>query len=392
MPIASFFHRHRRVLVLCAATVVLHYWTIDWLAERIGVPADATPPMTVPMTVKAQVRLALPQRTQAVQRQADTAAPVSAPPRRPRAARPAVPPAATAAPGRLLPEPVAEPVPGLAPDSAPDSTPDVLAMPVPVAPAAAPASQQASAVAEPPAVQSPPASAAPASEPAAGRRFRVNLPPPASFELDVLRTDADGTRWTGSADMRWQTDGSRYQVSLAVGISMLVARIDLLQLASEGTIDDAGIAPVKMTEKRRSRSMTATHFDHEGKRITFSASTAAAALLAGAQDKASVPFQLAAIGRGDVNQFGSDIDIQVGEDRGAAVYRFQLVGEEELETKMGRLVTWRLARPPRPGSYSARLDIWLAPALDWYPVQIRNTEANGAVTTQTVTKILRPAQ
>jgi hypothetical protein len=190
--------------------------------------------------------------------------------------------------------------------------------------------------------------------------------------------------------MRWQTDGSKYKVGLNVGISMLIARVDLLALTSEGTIDDAGIAPVTMTEKRRSRSMTATHFHQDERRITFSASSASAPLLAGAQDKATVPFQLAAIGRADVNQFGSDIDIQVGEDRGATIYRFQLIGEEELETKMGRLVTWRLARPPRPGSYNARLDIWLAPSLDWYPVQIRNTEGNGAVTTQTVTRIVRP--
>lgn len=40
-----------------------------------------------------------------------------------------------------------------------------------------------------------------------------------------------------------------------------------------------------------------------------------------------------------------------------------------------------------PGSYRSRLDVWLAPAKGWYPVQIRNTEANGAVTTQTVNNI-----
>jgi hypothetical protein len=54
---------------------------------------------------------------------------------------------------------------------------------------------------------------------------------------------------------------------------------------------------------------------------------------------------------------------------------------------MGRVLTWHLSRPPKPGSYSARLDIWLAPGLNWFPVQIRNTEANGALTTQTVTRI-----
>lgn len=370
MTIVSFLSRRRRVLVLCAATLALHYATIDWLAARIG--ANGTKQEAVPMTVTAQVRLALPPRV------ASPPAPVPPPAPAPRH-RAAPPPQAGGTrvqAADAVPEPVADPLPQAPPAAVAAAALPDLAPPMQAgaAPAAAP-------------VQSPTA----AAEPVAGRRFRVNLPPSADFELDVQRTDADGTQWAGSADMRWQSDGGSYKVGLDVGISLLVARVNLLSLTSEGTIDDAGIAPVKMTEKRRSRSLTATHFDHDGRRITFSSTTAAVPLQVGAQDKASVPFQLAAIGRGDVNQFGSDIDIQVGEDRGANVYRFQLVGEEELDTKMGRLVTWRLARPPRPGSYSARLDIWLAPGLDWYPVRIRNTEASGAVTTQTVTKILRPA-
>ncbi len=380
MTIVSFLSRHRRVLVLCAATAALHFVTIDWLAARIG--TTETPRALVPMTVTAQLRPALPPRTQAAQRQAEAPAADTAP-ARPRPHRPAAPASAPriAAPFDAVPEPVPE----AAPETVTELAQAVAAVPPPANIGPVPA--QAGAAPEAPAVKSPAA----AAEPIAGRRFRVNLPPSASFELEVRRTDADGTKWNGSADMQWQTDGSTYKVGLEVGISMLVTRVALLELASEGTIDDAGIAPVKLTEKRRSRSQTATHFDHEGRRITFSASTAAVPMATGAQDKATVPFQLAAIGRGDVNQFGSDIDIQVGEDREAMVYRFVLVGEEELETKMGRLVTWRLARPPRPGSYNARLDIWLAPSLDWYPVQIRNTERSGAVTTQTVTKILRPA-
>ncbi|GGZ03184.1 DUF3108 domain-containing protein [Pseudoduganella plicata] len=383
MTSVSFLARHRRVLLLGAVTVLLHYVTIDWLAARIGMPDHERP--VVP-TVSAQLRLALPPRTEtAQQREAPTPTPALPLPKRTSRPAPAAPAsdasdasdegtAATADDGDGVQGDAAEAGPALQSQA-----------PQPVAPL--PAQPPA-----PPAPEPAPASAPAADNAPAGRRFRVNLPPPAAFELEVKRTDADGRNWTGVADMRWQTDGSRYKVGLNVGISMLVARVDLLTLTSEGTIDDAGIAPVTMTEKRRSRSMTATHFQHDERRITFSASTASAPLLAGAQDKATVPFQLAAIGRGDVNQFAGDIDLQVGEDRSATIYRFQLVGEEELETKMGRLVTWRLARPPRPGSYNARLDIWLAPSLDWYPVQIRNTEGNGAVTTQTVTKILRPAQ
>ncbi|AVR98608.1 DUF3108 domain-containing protein [Pseudoduganella armeniaca] len=375
MTSQSFLSRHRRTLLLGAVTVVLHYITIDWLAARIGM-ADAPP--AAPPTVSAQLRLALPARTETVQRQAPSEVPPA--PRPPQRAAPKPGPAPASA------EPMDDAGGSAGQGGAPDDA-ATLQSPEP-APEPAPASPPAPELSAP---APEPVAAAPVAEiPAAGRRFRVNVPPPAAFELEVQRTDADGRKWYGVADMRWQTDGSTYKVGLNVGISMLIARVDLLALTSEGTIDDAGIAPVTMTEKRRTRSMTATHFHPDERRISFSASAASVPLLAGAQDKATVPFQLAAIGRGDVNQFAGDIDIQVGEDRGATIYRFQLVGEEELETKMGRLVTWRLARPPKPGSYNARLDIWLAPSLDWYPVQIRNTEGNGAVTTQTVTKIVRP--
>ena len=219
------------------------------------------------------------------------------------------------------------------------------------------------------------------------RRWKVNLPPSAQLELEVRRRDADGTNWSGSATITWQQDGANYKAAQEVGISLLIARVNLLEVKSEGSIDDYGIAPSIFTEKRRNRSATNTHFNQQEQTITFSASERTVPLLSGAQDRATVLFQLAGIGRADVNQYGQDIDILVGEDRKAEIYRFQLVGEEELETSMGKLVTWHIARPPRPGSYNARLDIWLAPGREWYPVQIRNTEANGAITTQTVTRI-----
>ncbi|MDB5790159.1 MAG: hypothetical protein JWQ80_183, partial [Massilia sp.] len=124
------------------------------------------------------------------------------------------------------------------------------------------------------------------------------------------------------------------------------------------------------------------------KRITFSASEGSFELLPGAQDKATVPLQLAGIGRADSRQLAAGIDILVGEDKDATVFNFVLVGEETIDTGIGRLATWHLARPPRPGAYNARLDVWLAPAANWFPVRIRNTEANGAVTTQTIRKIV----
>jgi hypothetical protein len=168
---------------------------------------------------------------------------------------------------------------------------------------------------------------------------------------------------------------------------MVVTRLNLLVSTSEGAIGEAGFEPQEATEKRLNRSKTATHFNREQGLITFSASAATVPLAPGAQDKTSLPLQLTAIARADPGQFDGSIDITVGGEKEATVYRFIVVGKEEIETSLGSMVAWHLSRPARPGHYSAQLDIWLAPKHGWYPVQIRNTEANGAVTTQTVSKI-----
>ena len=398
MTIASFFRQRRRVLMLCAATLALHYAAIEWAGSRLGPHSHAAAP---PALVTAQLKLALPE-----------AAARHAP-------EPVLPPMAAAAakPVRhkeAAPERSAQSAPEVSQPSADASTGADAATaggdgvaadaanPANTANAAAAAGsaggaaqngaeQQAQAAAQAAPAQNAAntAAAPPAEAPPSMRRYKVNLPPPADFELELARVDADGTKWAGVGSMSWHTDGSKYQVEVEVGISMLITRINLLVLHSEGMIDDYGIAPSTFTEKRKGRALTATHFNRDEGNISFSASERRYPLLIGAQDKASVPFQLGGIGRANINQLGGDIDILVGEDKEANIFRFQLVGEEALETKLGTLQTVHLLRPPKPGTYSSKLEIWLAPGLNWYPVQIRNTEASGALTTQTVAKITR---
>ncbi|WP_208277267.1 DUF3108 domain-containing protein [Massilia oculi] len=255
--------------------------------------------------------------------------------------------------------------------------------PAPAVPAPPPAAPAPAPAAEAPAPAEPAAPAAPEM-----RRYKVDMPPPASITLDVARTDKDGTEWSGEALLAWQLNDDTYKIQVEAGIRVVFTRVNLVVLHSEGAVAASGFAPIKMTEKRRGRSLTATHFNWGENKVTFSASQAAYPLVPGAQDKASVPLQLSAIARGDPKQLSGDIDIFVGEDRDAAVYRFNVVGQEEIDTRLGKLQTWHLTRPPQPGSYKSTLDIWLAPQHGWYPVRIRNTEANGAVTTQTVNNIV----
>lgn len=362
MGIVTFISERRRALLLGTLVVLLHALLFAWMGGYAGLPRVVMPPAGTDMI---QTRL-LPEPARA--------APPETPP--PPAPRPLPPP----------------PLPELPLDPGPVLSEDAIGPPVEAgtggigegAAAAAPPPAPVLAAAEPAPAPPEPAPAAPPPEP---RRYKVDMPPPAAITMDVARVDADGTQWSGEALLSWTYGEDTYRINFEAGIRVVFTRVNLAVLSSEGAVAATGFAPVKMTEKRRGRAMTATHFDWSGNKISFSASQKSYPLTPGAQDKASVPLQLAAIARGDVGQLTGDIDIQVGEDRDAAVFRFVVVGQEEIDTKVGRLQTWHLSRPPKEGSYRSRLDVWLAPARGWYPVQIRNTEANGAVTTQTVNNI-----
>ncbi|MES2296177.1 MAG: DUF3108 domain-containing protein [Pseudomonadota bacterium] len=369
--------RRRRVLriaLLCAATALLHVAAIGWVGAHVGAQSMSLPPAPPPAMV-VQLHLAAP----AVQAgRAAAAPPAPAVAVHPKTPRKRAPPLQLAA---------AEPAPPsaqVAPSPAP-ATEAAAAAPS-VSPAhAAPAAAQAEPL--PAAIPAVPASDKPQPEPAEKPHFKFSAPPSAELALDVERADADGTQWHGVGAMQWQSAGGAYKITVTAGISLLVTRVNLITSTSEGGFDADGIAPLLATEQRRGRAATATHFNRQDGRITFSASERSYPLLAGAQDKASLPFQLAGIGRADPAQLAADIDILIGEDKEANVFHFVLVGQEEIDSKLGKLQTWHLSRPPRPGSYNSRLDIWLAPAQGWYPVQIRNTEASGAVTTQSVSRI-----
>lgn len=358
MSSASFFHQRRRALVLGTFIVLMHWLALGLFESNLGLPRGGQPDggrTTMLATL------------------------LPSPP--PLAVETPPPPAPKLAPPPL---PEIAPLPaelGVTPVQPGGATIEAAPEQVAAAPIAAP---------PPPAEPAAPPEPAPAPAPPAPevRRYTVDLPPPAEIKLDVARTDADGTTWSGEAVLAWSLDDDTYRIKVEAGIRMIFTRVNLVVLSSEGAVAATGFAPLKMTEKRRGRAMTATHFDWQHNKISFSASQATYPLTPGAQDKASVPLQLSAIARGDPKQLSGDIDILVGEDRDASVFRFVVLGQEEIETRMGRLQTWHLSRPPKPGSYKSRLDIWLSPAHGWMPVQIRNTEASGAVTTQTVNNIV----
>lgn len=374
MMFFSFLSRQRRALAICAAAVLLHVLGLWWVLPQLGKAGASAAAQQKKAPIEARLLSVAAPVEPVPGARAEPVSPVRSialAKRRPKlAAAPVVAQASAAAPVQ---------------DSADSSVSEAVFMQPSEAGAPVPVLFSAESAAEPVA----PVPAEPVvTLPAPARRYKVNVPPSAQIVLDVERRDADGTLWHGEAAMAWTLQGERYTMKVSAGIRLLIARVNLLVLESEGTTGESGFAPILMTEQRRGRASTATHFNARDKRITFSASTASFALLPGAQDKASLPLQLAAIARGDSAQLDGGIEILVGEDKDASVYRFMVLGQELLDTGLGKVATWHLSRPPRSGAYSARLDIWLAPGHGWYPVQIKNIEANGAVTTQTVKQIV----
>ena len=214
-------------------------------------------------------------------------------------------------------------------------------------------------------------------------------PPSGTMEMKLVYVAKNLNPVYGMGRIQWTIKDSSYEMHIDASLDLLLTTLRLYQLQSEGNLGQHGIAPLRMTESRRGRSETATHFHYDTKMISFSASANQVEMSAGTQDKASIFMQLAGIGVAAPEQFvsGKKMTIQVAENREAEKFQFVVQGQEEITTPLGKVQTWHVTRPPRPGFYNSTLELWFAPAYHWYPLQIRNTEPNGAVTTQTVTQI-----
>src|SRR5690606_24873071 len=94
----------------------------------------------------------------------------------------------------------------------------------------------------------------------------------------------------------------------------------VLEFKSEGEISQAGVAPVLYGERSGNRAETNTHFHRERNTISFSASTLSYPRLGGEQDRASIIWHLAALGRTNPALFqpGEDLSIFVAGVRNAA--------------------------------------------------------------------------
>jgi hypothetical protein len=276
---------------------------------------------------------------------------------------------------------VAQAAPVAAPAAAPAAAPQPL--PKAVAPDAAPTRRvatvelpaRATATAATPVAPQPPAQAASAVAPreAAAVPAVAAVAIPGSMRLTYkVEVRKGGMSLQANGQLHWRHDADSYEARLEVSAPLLPSRSQ----HSAGRITPEGLAPLRFSDKGRHEE--AAHFERDKGKVSFSNNQPDAPLLAGAQDRLSVLLQLGAMIAGSPGKFppGTHTTIQTAGTRDSEPWMFTVEGEEQLQLPGGKLAALKLIRNPRK-EYDTKVELWLAPGMDYAPVRLRLTQPNG---------------
>ena len=214
---------------------------------------------------------------------------------------------------------------------------------------------------------------------------RFSLPPSAELSYNVTAVKS-GLKIEGNGTINWQSDGTRYAVTGEAKAWLMTA----LSYKSTGTIEETGIAPELYVEKRLNKAPTNTHFHRDRKIISFSASTDTYPRQGGEQDRGSVIWQIAALGRGNSDVFtpGLEFELFIAGPRSGASWRVYVNGKEIVDgIQGGSTEAWHLSLMPAEKSYEMQFELWFAPERDWYPVKLHYADKNDGYLQMVLTKI-----
>jgi hypothetical protein len=287
-----------------------------------------------------------------------------------KAAKPPVPPA----PRVAKPKPVARPAQAKTPLAAEipaDSASEPLAESAVVAAPAAAASEP-EAVPATELAQTMPAPAEPAASAAAEVLPGPEWPP--STLLSYRLSGNYRGEVHGNAQVEWIRQGAHYQMHLDVAIGPSFAPLISRRMSSDGRLTPAGIAPQRYDEDTRvmfAKARRSTLLFH-GDSVTM-ANGNRESVPAGVQDASSQFVQLTRLfltGREPLRA-GHVIDIPLVLPKRQYLWRYEILGEEELQTPMGALQTWHLKPSKAAGGGDLTAEVWIAPSLQYLPVRLR---------------------
>lgn len=218
------------------------------------------------------------------------------------------------------------------------------------------------------------------------------ISPPPSAELNyAIDASQSGITLKGSGLVTWKAGPQQYSVHNETR-AQLFGKI--LETGSEGKIDRYGLAPAVFTEKRLRKDASTATFNADSKTISFSQSGQTYAIVGGEQDRVSVVWQLLSVARAAPKKFvpGTEWKFFVAGQRDAENWIFKVVKREKIVTPKGTFNAIHVLRAPPPDSQGQKLDIWLAPTLEWYPVKLRFSDTgDGDYIEQTLESTARVA-
>lgn len=221
-----------------------------------------------------------------------------------------------------------------------------------------------------------------------GVKYSTNTPPSAQLYY-LVTADHSGFSLNGEADIHWQVTGSPPNQTYSITTETRAAILGkIMEANSFGDIDAFGLAPNKYEEKVRKKPMIQTTFDREAKKISFSESKETYPINGGEQDRTSAVWQLVGIARGAPKKFipKSEWSFFVAGRRDAEKWTFAVEKNVTLATSFGKIATVHITKSV-PDAKDQRIDIWLAPTMEWYPVRIKFRDANGDTIEQNLVRI-----
>ncbi len=210
-------------------------------------------------------------------------------------------------------------------------------------------------------------------EPTATSPVELKFPVSGNFAYDVMYVTGSQTQ-SGAGTLGWSSDGRTYQLVMESKVLFL----SLLRQTSVGSVSAAGLQPERYTDKRFRGSEKATHFQPDKGIISFANNKPDAPWTNRAQDRLSVMMQVAGMVKGDPARILAQptISIPVAGTDDAEMWTFALEGTDKIELPAGTTTALHLVRYPRK-EFDRRVELWLAPQLDYMPVRIKQTEQNG---------------
>lgn len=244
------------------------------------------------------------------------------------------------------------------------------------------ASPAATAAAAPPTVApaapTPPAPPAPPVKPAAAPEPRptvARFPGAIRLQYEGRGQEKGYINYYGSAELVWQQDGAQYETKLEIS----AFGIRLRTWTSKGSLDPAaGLLPTRFGDRPRGAEV-AVHFQRDKGIISYSNNHPDLPLQAGAQDKLSALLQLGVMAAGtpELLRPGRHLQFQATDANRAETWDFAVSPPENMELPGGTQIGIRLVKEPT-AEFDQKIEVWLAPDMEYLPVRLRITESNGS--------------